>query len=104
MLHAEIPRLATDPPVRGFPGVWKLLFYDSLLGTSPSPSPTLLSLFLSFIFCPTSFRRQLTAFLGARCPPPEFRSCFVVFAQRSKDLLMNLWGRKWSPHPIPPPS
>ena len=22
----------------------------------------------------------------------------------SNDLLMNLWGRKWSPRPIPPPS
>ena len=26
------------------------------------------------------------------------------FAQCSNDLLMNLWGRKWSPRPIPPPS
>ena len=23
-------------------------------------------------------------------------------AQHSNDLLMNLWGRKWSPCPIPP--
>ena len=29
---------------------------------------------------------------------------FVVFAQCSNDLLMNLWGRKWSPHLIPLPS
>ena len=47
----------------------------------------------------------IIAFLGAWCPPPAFRSCkFVEFAQRSNDLLMNLWGRKWSPHPIPPAS
>ena len=26
MLPSEIPKLPTDPPVRGFPGVWKLLF------------------------------------------------------------------------------
>ena len=78
-----------------------------LLRLSPQdryPSLTLLSLFLSFIFCPTSFQRQWAAFLGAWCPLPEFRSCFVVFAQHSNDLSMNLWGRKWSPHPIPPPS
>ena len=31
----------------------------------------------------------------------QFRSCFVEVAQRSTDLLMNLWGRKWLPHPIP---
>ena len=57
--------------------------------------------FLSFVFCPTSFRRQWVAFLGAWYPPPAFRSCLVVFAQCSNDFLMNLWGRKWSPHPIP---
>ena len=46
-----------------------------------SLSLTLLSLFLSFIFCPTSFQREWAAFLGASCPPPAFRSCFVEFAQ-----------------------
>ena len=57
----------------------------------------LLSLFLSFIFFPTSFWRQRVAFLGAWCPLPAFRSCFVEFSQRLNVLLMNLWGRKWSP-------
>ena len=65
---------------------------------------TLLSLFLSFIFCPTSFRREWAAFLDAWGPPSVFRSCFVEVAQHSNDLLMNLWGRKWSPCPIPLPS
>ena len=38
MLPSEIPKLPTDPPVRGFPGVWKLLFfYDSLLRTDLHP-------------------------------------------------------------------
>ena len=74
----------------------------------PSPdrslSLPLLSLFLSFIFFPTSFRRQWAAFLGAWCPLPAFRSCFVEFTQHSNVFSMNLWGRKWSPHPIPLPS
>ena len=69
-----------------------------------STSLTLLSLFLSFIFCPTSFWRQWGAFLGALCPLPVYRSCFVVFSQCSNDLSMNLWWRKWSLHPIPLPS
>ena len=80
---------------------------SSLLWLPPwdgTPSLTLLSLFLCFILCPTSFWRQWTAFMGAWCLLPEFRSCFVEFAQCSNDLSMNLWGRKWSPHPIPPPS
>ena len=57
------------------------------LGLPPwdgSPSLTLLSLFLSFIFCSASFWREW-------------------IAQHSNDLLMNLWGRKWSPRPIPLP-
>ena len=37
MLPSEIPKLPTDPLVRGFPGVWKLLFYDSLPGTGLHP-------------------------------------------------------------------
>ena len=49
MLPSEVPRLATDSPVRVFPGVWKPLFlrhpsWDVAL------SLPLLSLFLSFIF------------------------------------------------------
>ena len=69
-----------------------------------SPSLTLLSPFLSFIFCPTSFPREWAAFLGAWCPLPKFRSCFVEVSQHSNTVLMNLWGRKWSPHSISPPS
>jgi len=102
MLPSEIPKLPTDPPMRGFSTIWKRL-HDSLPRMSLW-SLTLLSLFLSFIFCPTSFWREWAAFLGAWCPPPAFKSCFVEVAQHSNDLLMNLWERKWSPHPIPPPS
>ena len=46
-----------------------------------SPSLTLLSLLLSFIFCPTSFQREWAAFLGDHCPPSAFRSHFVEFVQ-----------------------
>ena len=62
-LPSEMCKHPSDTPVRGFPGVWKLplLLLPSRDG---SPSLVLLSLFLSFIFCPTSFRRQWAAFLG----------------------------------------
>ena len=60
--------------------------------------------FCVFYIFPTSFWRQWAAFLGAWYPLPAFRSCFVEFTQRLSVLLMNLWGRKCSPHPIPPPS
>ena len=53
-LPSEIQKLPPDPPVRGFPGVWKLPLLR-LPSQDRSPSLTLLSLLFSFIFCPTSF-------------------------------------------------
>ena len=103
MLPFEIPKLHPDPPVRGFPTVWKLLLlHDSLPRTGLRPS--LLTLFLSFLFCPTSFWREWAAFLGDWCPPSAFRCYYVEAVQYSNDLLMSLWGRKWFPHPSPLPS
>ena len=55
MLPSVVPRLATDLAVRVFPGVWKLLSFLRVLSQDGSPSLPLLSLFLSFIFFPTSF-------------------------------------------------
>ena len=49
-----------------------------------------LSLFSSFIFCPTFFWRDWAAFLGVWCPLPAFTSCFVEVAPHSNDLLVNL--------------
>ena len=63
-LPSEIRKLPPDPPVRRFPGVWKLPLLR-LPSQDGSPSLALLSLFLSFIFCPTSFQRQWAAFLGS---------------------------------------
>ena len=62
-----------------------------------SQSLTLLSLFLSFIFCPTYFWREWAAFLHAWCPPPASRSCFVEVAQHSNDLLMSCGGETGLP-------
>ena len=103
MLPSVLPRLATDSAVWVFLGVWKILFLR-LLSWNGAPSLPLLSLFLSFIFFPPSFWRQWAAFLGAWCPLPAFRSCFVEFTQHWNVLLMNLWGEKWSPCPIPQPT
>ena len=55
-LPSKIQKLPPDPPVRGFPGVWKLPLLR-LPSWDGSPSLALFSLFLSFIFCPTSFQR-----------------------------------------------
>ena len=53
-LPSNIRKLPPDLPVIGFPGVWKLPLLQ-LPSRDGSPSLALLSLFLSFIFCPTSF-------------------------------------------------
>ena len=60
---SEIRKLLPDPPVGGFPGDWKLPLLR-LPSWDGSPSLALFPLLLSFIFCPTSFQRQWTAFLG----------------------------------------
>ena len=36
--------------------------------------------------------------------PPEFRGRFVEVIPCEDGLLVCLWERKWSPHPIPLPS
>ena len=49
MLPSVIPKLPTNPPVRGFPGVWKLiLFYDSLPRMVSFPN-SFVSLFIFYI-------------------------------------------------------
>ena len=55
ILLSEIPRLTTDPLERVFLGVWKLLSFLRLPSWDESLFLHLLSLFLSFIFGPTSF-------------------------------------------------
>ena len=48
MMPSEIPKLPTDPPLRGFLGVWKLLFYNSLSGWVSIPY-SFVSLFIFYI-------------------------------------------------------
>ena len=53
MLPSEIPKLPTDPLVRGFPGVWKLLlFYDSLPRTGLHRYLFCLSFYLLYFVLP----------------------------------------------------
>ena len=53
MLPSEVPRLATDSPVRVFPGVWKLLCFLRLLPrTDLQPSLFCLSFYLLYFFLP----------------------------------------------------
>ena len=49
MLLSEIPKLPTDLPVRGFPGVWKLLLLDDSLPGQVSLPNSFVSLFIFYI-------------------------------------------------------
>ena len=82
----------------------RLPSWDRIPFPERSSLPTSFVSFFVFYIFRSCFWRQWFAFLGAWCPLLAFRSCFVEFTQRWNVLLMNLWGRKWSPCPIPPPS
>ena len=72
MLPSESPKLPTDPPVKGFPGVWKLLlFHDSLPGMG-------LSFYLLYFVLPP-FKENGLPF----CMPDVLR-------QHSEVVLWNL--------------
>ena len=79
MLPSEVPRLATDSPMRVFPDVWTVLSFLRLPSRDGCPSLPLLPLFLSFIFFLTSFWRQWLLFWV-----PD------VFCQHSEVVLWNL--------------
>ena len=93
MLPSVVPRLAIDSAMSVSWCLETSLFKTPFPGQSSVPI-SCVSFFLSFIFFPTSFRRQWAAFLGVWCPLLAFRSCFVEFTQRLNVLLMNLWGEK----------
>ena len=100
MLPSEIPRLDTDPPVRVFPGVWKLLSFLRL----PSPDGFRPSLFcLSFYLLYFVLPPWEGCLSGCLKFSSSIRSCFVEFSV-FKCSFNEFWGRKWSPRLIPPPS
>ena len=77
-----------------FPGVRSSLVF-SAFGLKPPASGFQSYSYSSLKTSPSiqhSFQRQWAAFLGAWCPLPVFRGCFVEFAQRSNILSMNLLG------------
>ena len=94
MLPSQIPNFPQTHLWEGF------LLSGNISFTTPSPGWVSVPnsfIFLSFIFCPTSFRREWAAFLGAWYPLPMFRSCFVEVAQHSNDLWWICGGESGLP-------
>ena len=75
-----------------------------------TPSPGQVSVpksFVSiFVFYILSYLllKRLGCLSGCLVSSASVQKLFCGIAQHSNDLLMNLWGRKWSPCPIPLPS
>ena len=99
MLPSEVPSLATESPVRVFPGIWKLLFFKTpFLGWISIPL-FCLSFYLLYFFLPPFEDSGLPFWV------PD------IFYQHSEVVLWNLprlkcsfhkvVGRKRSFHPIP---
>ena len=99
-------RFQNSPQTRQWEGF--LIFENFSSFTTPSLGwVSVPNSFVSlFIFYSLSYllSKRMDCLSGAWCALPAFRSCFVEFAQCSNDLSMNLLGRNWSRHPIPPPS
>ena len=87
MLPSEIPKLPTDPPVRGFPGVWNLLLlHDSLLRMGLHP--WLFSLYFGLLcFVLPPFKENRLPFWVAGV----FRRCSEVVLWKLLSIQMIFW-------------
>ena len=99
------PRFENFPQTRqreGFLVFGNSLCYSSLPGRVSVPR----SFVSLFIFCILSrlLSKTMGCFSGRLVSAASDQKLFLQFAQRSDVLSMNLWGRKWSPRPVPPPS
>ena len=85
-----------------------LVFGNFSLFKTPFPGwnsvPPCFVSFLVFYIFSYLLLNTMCCFSGCWCPLLAFRSCFVEFTRCLNVLLMNLWGRKCSPRPIPLPS
>ena len=94
VLPSEVSRLPLNPPVRGFPTVWKiLLLQKSLPGTGPHPEILCLPfcLYLLSYLIP----RRLVCLSGCLGSSASFRRCSAGTVQHEDDLLIIHPNRVW---------
>ena len=121
MLPCEIPKLSTDPLVRGFPGVWKLLLSQGSL-LDGSLSLTLWSLFTFYVlfylllkrmgclsgclvssarvqklFCGicSAFKWSFDEFVGEKVVSPSYSSPFWTALYAVFLIMAILTGMRW---------
>ena len=94
MLPSVVPRLAKESPVRGFPGVWKLLSFLRLPFWDISPSLPLLSLFLSFIFFSYLLSKTMGCFSGCLMSSAGIQKLFCEIYSEFKCSFDEFGGEK----------
>ena len=101
MLPSEIPKLPTDPPVRGFPGVWKLL-YLRLPPWVGSPFLTLLSLFFSFYILSYLLWKKMCCLSGCLVSSASVQKLFCGICSAFKWSFTEFVGEKVVSPPYSP--
>ena len=75
MLPSVVPRLATDSPMRVFPGVWKLLFFNTPFPGQSSIPTSFVSLFVFYIFS-YLFLKTMGCFYGCLMSSASIQKLF----------------------------
>ena len=118
MLPSEVPRLATDSPVRVFPGVWKLLCFLTPPSGTVSVPTSFVSLFIFYIFsylllktmgcfsgCLMSsagikklfcgiysaFKCSFDEFVGEKVVSPSYFSTILGLPTSVHELIVSTW-------------
>ena len=93
MLPFEVPRLATDSPVRVFLGVWKpLVFKTPFLGWISVPT-SFVSLFVFYIFS-YLLSKTMGCFSGCLMASPSIQKLFCGIYSGFKCLFDEFVGEK----------
>ena len=104
VLPSEVSRLATDLPVRVFPGFWKLPFFFKTPFPGRISVPTSFAcLFIFYIFS-YLLLKTMGCLSGCLMSSASIQKLFCGIYSAFKCSFNEFVGKKWSPCPIPPSS
>ena len=102
ILPSEIPKLATDPPERVFPGVWKRLSFLSLPSEDVSVPTSFVSLYFLYFVLPPFKDNGVPS--GCLMSSASIQKLFCEICSGFKCSFDEFVGEKVVFLPIPPPS
>ena len=101
-MPSEIPKLATDPPERVFPGVWKRLSFLSLPYEDVSVPTSFVSLYFLYFVLPPFKDNGVPS--GCLMSSASIQKLFCEICSGFKCSFDEFVGEKVVFLPIPPPS